>query len=77
MCGIRQWDGKTRRIYAAGNVFLLAGLIPTLFGGGPWSLHHRALYDGLRGLCLGLAIGLLLWVVRRKSQCGPMAGGKA
>jgi hypothetical protein len=77
MCGIRQWDNKTRRMYAAAMIFLLTGITLGRFDGGPWSLQHRGLYDGLRGLCMGLAIGLLLCVLRRKQKCGPAAGAEA
>jgi hypothetical protein len=71
MCGIRQWDAKTRRLYAAGMVFLLTGMTLARFVGAPWCMLHRGLYDGLRGLCAGLAMGLFLCVIWRKRRCGP------
>jgi hypothetical protein len=64
MC-VRTWDGKTRRIYAAGNLCLLSAMLLTQLGGN-WNEQHRDWFDFVRGLLLGLAIVMLAWVVRRK-----------
>jgi hypothetical protein len=71
MCGIRDWDTKTRRIYAAAMAALSAGTALGRFEGRPWSTHHHGLYDGLHGLCIGVALGLLLCVLRLSRRCGP------
>ncbi len=64
----RQRDPKSRRIYAAGNLCLFTGLALTIFHGG-FAHRHPALYDGLRFLFIGLAIGLLYWSTRRCGGC--------
>ncbi len=60
----RQLDPKSRRIYAAGNLCLFTGIALTIFRGG-FAHHHPALFDGLRFLLIGCAIGLLYWSARR------------
>ena len=64
----RQLDAKSRRIFAAGNLCLSSGLLLTLVGE---SHRHRhpAVFDGLRGLLIGLAITLLFWSVRHAGGC--------
>lgn len=66
MCAVRNFDKKTRRIYAAASVCLLAGLIPAIID--VPLRQHRDLYDAIRGLLLGTAIGLYLWVLSRKNK---------
>ncbi len=65
----RQLDPKSRRIYAAGNLCLFTAIALTIFRGGFANLHP-ALFDGLRFLMIGLAIGLLYWSARRRGGCG-------
>lgn len=77
MCGIRQWDEKTRRIYGAAMAFLITGIVFGRFDGAPWSMRHSGLYDGLHGLCIGMAVGLLLCVLWRNRRYGAAADGKA
>lgn len=72
MCSIRRFDPKTRRIYFAANLCLIAGLLPTLFRGS-WMARHADWLDGVRGFFLGLAISLLFWVARRRR--GAVATG--
>lgn len=72
-----RFDAKTRRVYAVAMVCLTSGLALAQFEHAPWSLRHRDLYDGLRGLVLGLAIGLLLWVTRRKGKSEPAGTAQA
>lgn len=75
MCAARKFDKKTRRIYAAAYVCMLAGMLPAILD---LPLHqHRALYDAIRGLLLGIAIGLFLWVLRLKNRPAPPANGHA
>jgi hypothetical protein len=64
----RQLDPKSRRIYAAGNLCLFAGIALTIFRGG-FAHLHPVLFDGLRFLLIGLAIGLLYWSARRRCGC--------
>lgn len=64
MCGVRHFDKKTRRVYAAGNVCLLTGLMMTQFLSSS-RVHHRILFDCVRGVALLASIALLLWVARR------------
>lgn len=64
----RQLDPKSRRIFAAGNLCLSSGLMLSLFAQG---IGHRypAIYNGLRFVLLGCAIGLLYWSARRRGGC--------
>jgi len=64
----RQLDPKTRRLMATGNLCLASGLMLTLFADG-FGYRHPAIYDGLRFLLIGLAIGLIVWSVRRNRGC--------
>lgn len=61
---IRDFDPKTRRIWAWGNLCLFTSLSFTLFGEGIRQ-NHPALFDGLRGFLNGLAIVFFLWSTRR------------
>lgn len=62
---LRRLDRKTRRIYAAGNFCLISWWILTYFGGSFGHLHH-AIFNCLRFLFVGCAIGLLFWFARRR-----------
>jgi hypothetical protein len=53
---------------ATGNLCLASGLMLTLFADG-FGYRHPAIYDGLRFLLIGLAIGLIVWSVRRNRGC--------
>jgi hypothetical protein len=66
----RQLDPRSRRIYAAGNLCLISGLMltRTLFAEG-FGHRHPAIYDGLRFLLIGCAISLLFWSARRSGGC--------
>lgn len=69
MCKVRGWDKRTRAIYFAGNLFLMTGLLMTVFAA-EWGAHHRVLYDSIRFAALLLAIWLLLWAARlRRHGC--------
>jgi hypothetical protein len=67
MCSLRALDQKTRTIYSIGNAFLVIGISMTILLSG-WRVHHRVLFDSVRGVCLSLAIILLFWVVLRKRR---------
>ena len=67
----RQLDPKSRRIFAAGNVCLLSGLMLTLFFEHGNGHRHPAIFDSLRFLLIGVAIGLLFWSARRNAGCAP------
>jgi hypothetical protein len=64
----RQLDSKSRRIMAAGYLCLVLSLLPSLFYAHGIGLGHAALFDSVRFLFLGAAIGLLSWFARR--GCG-------
>lgn len=65
----RQLDPKSRRFYAAGNLCLVCGLLPSVFSAHGFGHSHSALFDSLRFVLLGSAIGLLYWSTRRKGGC--------
>jgi hypothetical protein len=70
---IRNQDPKTRRYMAVGNLFLASGCSLTIFSKGLGEAHP-ALYGGLRGLFLGIAIVFLFYaglMRRRDAQAGP------
>jgi hypothetical protein len=63
---IRQLDPKTRRIYAAGNLCLAASLLLQFFFEQSFGHRHHAVFNSLRFLLTGGAIGLLFWFLRRR-----------
>jgi hypothetical protein len=65
----RQLDLKSRRIFAAGNLCLISGIILTHFIEDGFGHRHPAIFDGLRFLLMGYAICLLLWSARRSGGC--------
>jgi len=65
----RQLDPTSRRIYAAGNVCLFSGLMLTLFFEQGFGHRHPAIFDALRFLLIGAAIGLLFMSARRSGKC--------
>ncbi len=62
----QQLDSKSRRIYAAGFFFLLSGILSQAISEDSFVHRHFALFNGVRFLLLGCAIGLLLWFNRRR-----------
>lgn len=76
MCLLRrgQLNAKSRRIFAAGNLCLVCGLMLTLFFGGGFGARHRILFDSLRFLLMGMAIILMLWSGRRAGGCAYRLG---
>lgn len=75
MCGNCNFDKKTRRLYVAANLCLVAGLMPIIMHL-PLRNHH-ALSDGICGLLLGVSIGLFLFIRRCKNKPAPPANGQA
>ena len=65
----RQLDPKSRRIYAAGNLCLVVSLLPSIFLEHGFVHRYSVIYESLRFLFLGLAIGLLYWSARRNNGC--------
>ena len=69
MCLCRQpLDPKSRRIQAAGIFFLFSALLFQAVFEDSFVHHHHALFNGVRLLLLGCAIGLLLWFNRRRCR---------
>jgi hypothetical protein len=68
MCLRRQLDPVSRRIYAAGNLCLVSGLMLTIFAQS-FGHRHPDLFIGLRFLLIGASICLLLWSSRRGGAC--------
>ena len=73
MCmSIRQLDSKTRRIYAAFNVSVCSAIMLNLFFEQSLGHRHHAVFNGLRYLLTGCAMGLFFWFLRRRhSACAP------
>ena len=69
MCN-RSLDPKSRRILAAGTLCLYAGISFPLFTEG-FGHRHRAGFDGMLFLLVGLAISLLFLSARRSGGCAP------
>ena len=59
---------KARRFLAIGNLCLFTGFMMTILGK-DFGLHHVAIYDGLRGLLLGLAIAFNFGAFRFSRNC--------
>lgn len=64
----RHLTRKARIFLAAGNLCLFSGLMLTILGK-DLGLHHAALYHGLRGFLIGLAIALIFWAFRLSGDC--------
>ncbi len=61
-------DSPSRRLRSAGYFFLfLALLFQTAFEDG-FGLRHHTLFNGVRFILFGCAIGLLLWFNRRRCR---------
>ena len=69
MCGIRNFDKKTRRLYSAANLCLVAGLLPVVLDLSPAT--HHTLFKAIRGVLLGVSIGLFLLVQRPLKAAPP------
>ncbi len=70
MCLVRRnLDPKARRFLAFGNLCLAVGLTLPYLGKG-FGLRHPELFDGLRGLLLGLSIAFIFTAFRRSRRCG-------
>jgi hypothetical protein len=69
MCLFRcQLDPNSRRIFAAGNLCIVSVVMLTIFANS-FGHGHPVLYNGLRFLLIGCAIGLLRWSARRSGGC--------
>jgi hypothetical protein len=64
----RNLSPKARRFLAIGNLCLVAGLLPSIFGK-DLGLHQTALYDATRGFFLGLAITFIFFAFRLARRC--------
>ncbi len=64
----RNLSPKARRFLAIGNLCLFAGIMMSILAK-DFGLHHEALYDSLRGLLLGLAIGFNYGALRLSRNC--------
>jgi hypothetical protein len=64
----RQLTLKARRFFAVGNVCLFTGVMMTILGK-DFALHHVAIYDGLRGFLIGLAITFNFFAFRLAQRC--------
>jgi len=70
MCLIhRQLDAKSRRIYRAGVLCLVASLLLSLFDVHGFIHGHEDLFLVLRFVLIISAIGLLSWAGRRSGCC--------
>jgi len=65
----RQLDPKSRRIYAAGNLCLVSGLMLNMFHEHGFGDRHPGPLLALRFLLMGLAIGFFFWFARRRGGC--------
>jgi hypothetical protein len=65
MCrNIRDYDPKTRRIWACGNLCLSTGLVLSLYATS-FEHRHADAFAALRGFFMGMAIVFLFWSSRR------------
>jgi len=64
----RSLDPKTRRIFVAGQLSLVAANLLFLFGQ-PFAHLYPDAVHALRGFLLGLAIVFLFWSIRRNRPC--------
>ena len=63
----RSLDPKTRRIFVAGQLSLVAANLLFLFGQ-PFANFYPDVSHALRGFLLGLAIVFLYWSIRRNRR---------
>jgi hypothetical protein len=64
----RNLTPKARRFLAAGNLCLFTSVVMPYLGK-ELGIHHPELFDGLRGLLLGLAICFNFWAFRLGRNC--------
>jgi len=64
----RQLDSKSRRILSAGYLCLASSFALNHFESG-FGHRHPAVFEALRFLLLGAAIGLMFWSSRRSGCC--------
>jgi hypothetical protein len=64
----RNLTPKARRFLAIGNLCLFAGLMLSLFDK-DFGQHHVAIYDGVRGLLIGLSIAFNICAMRIARNC--------
>ncbi|HEV2487005.1 MAG TPA: hypothetical protein VGT08_15865 [Terracidiphilus sp.] len=69
MClAARNLTPKSRRFLAIGNLCLAVGLLMSVFDKDV-VLHHAAIYDGLRGLLIGLSLAFNFGALRMGANC--------
>jgi flagellar biosynthesis protein FliR len=64
----RHLSPKARLFLAIGNICLFTSVMMTILGK-DFGHHHALLYDGLRGLLLGLAISFNFGAFRFAGRC--------
>ena len=69
----RNLTPKARRFLAIGNFCLVAGLLMSIFDKN-LGLNHPAIYDGLRGFLIGLAVTFNFGALRLARNCPPRQG---
>ena len=67
---IRDYDPKTRRIWAWGNFCLFTGASLMVFADGIGHRHPN-FFLALRGFFMGMAVVFLFWSSRRMRSFGP------
>jgi len=68
MCLRRQLDSKSRRIFSAGYLCIIASFVLMNFST-DFGHRHSAVILGLRFVLLGCAVGLMFWSARRIRGC--------
>lgn len=69
-CSIRDYDPKTRRIWASGMIALSAEIVPTFFVS-EFVQRHHALTLEVRSFFLAIAIVCFVWTSRRMHRVHP------
>jgi len=64
----RPFDPTSRRIFFAGNLCLICGILLTYFLGS-FGNRHPDIFLALRFLLMGSAIGLMFWSSYRNGRC--------
>jgi hypothetical protein len=64
----RNLTPKAQRFLAIGNLCLAAGLTMSVFDT-DLGLNHAAIYDGLRGLLIGIALAFNFGALRMSANC--------
>lgn len=68
----QQLDRNSRRIYAAGYFFLFSGILFQSVFEDSFGHCHYALFNGVRFLLFGCAIGLFSWFNRRRCRAAHL-----